>query len=61
MQEFIAQAAKDDDDRLESIDHSAQLLGLQSRDDILPGMEITMMKHQLMGVAWYVLGVLEHS
>lgn len=57
MKDFIAQAAQDDDERLESVDGAAELLGLDSRNDYMPGLNILLRPHQLIGVAWYVLDI----
>jgi SNF2 family DNA or RNA helicase len=35
-----------------SIDQALDKLGLQSQYDLLPGMEVALMPHQTIGVAW---------
>jgi hypothetical protein len=35
-----------------SIDQALEKLGLQSQYDLLPGMEVALMPHQTIGVAW---------
>lgn len=54
MQEFVAQVANANNEKLKSVDESTRMLGLKSRDEKLPGMGVALMRHQLMGVAWYV-------
>lgn len=57
MKEFIAEAANDNDDRLESVDDAAQILGIESREDYIPGMNVKLRPHQIIGVAWSVFFV----
>lgn len=37
-----------------SLDRALEKLGLQSQYDLLPGMEVALMPHQTIGVAWMV-------
>ncbi|KAF8906844.1 SNF2 family N-terminal domain-containing protein [Gymnopilus junonius] len=50
---FLEEASKlETFDKSDSVDKALAELGLQSLEDKFPGMEITLMKHQVLGVAW---------
>lgn len=54
VKEFIAEVANDNDERLESVDDAARILGIESREDYIPGMNVMLRPHQIIGVAWSV-------
>lgn len=37
-----------------TVQKAVKRLGLESKEQLLPGMEVTLMDHQLMGVSWMV-------
>src|SRR4051812_41385722 len=55
IREFVDVVAKGNEDSFDqdaTIDKALQALNLTDLKDKIPGMEITLMPHQVMGVAW---------
>jgi hypothetical protein len=52
FREFVQHAAKEDGGF--SVDEAVAALGMQCRDDAIPGLNITLRPFQLIGVAWQV-------
>lgn len=51
---YKAAAEGEDFEGNATVDASAAALGLKSQKDILPGLTITLLPHQLIGVAWMI-------
>ncbi|CAA7263247.1 unnamed protein product [Cyclocybe aegerita] len=55
LEKFLVQAGNAEMfDGNESVDKATKLLGLKGLQDLIPGMEVTLMAHQAIGVAWMV-------
>ncbi|KAJ3514867.1 hypothetical protein NLJ89_g2121 [Agrocybe chaxingu] len=55
LEKFLVQAGNAEMfDGNESVDEATKLLGLKGLQDLIPGMEVTLMAHQAIGVAWMV-------
>ncbi|KAF9527621.1 SNF2 family N-terminal domain-containing protein [Crepidotus variabilis] len=52
LQKFLLHANAETFDGNASVDKALERLGLKSLNDTVPGMEITLMAHQAIGVAW---------